>query len=108
MLLSALMYAESIQSAGAAEPNFDQFPKWQPIAEWFKTQHYHSHHLSDAQFDELIAQVNKSINHYQFISDKGDIWKTPDQFHHDKGGDCDDYSIAKMDRLANAGHCCPV
>jgi Predicted periplasmic protein len=88
-----------VQNAYSADP----LMKWQPIAEWLEAQNYQPRDLSDDQFSKLITKVNQSINQYPFIKDKGDTWKTPDQFKQDGGGDCEDYSIAKMDKLAKAG-----
>ena len=48
-----------------------------------------------------VAQANDSVNRYRYMSEKDDIWKTPEQFYGDGGGDCEDFAIAKCELLRN-------
>lgn len=45
-----------------------------------------------------LQDVNNKVNSYKYIPEaKGqDIWKSPEQFYADGGGDCEDAAVAKM------------
>lgn len=46
-----------------------------------------------------VVQVNDVVNRYRYVNEKDDIWKTPEQFYRDGGGDCEDFAIAKCELL---------
>lgn len=55
---------------------------------------------------ELLA-INKRVNKVKYVSDidnykKKDYWAAPDEFYQ-RGGDCEDYAIAKMMALVVRG-----
>jgi predicted transglutaminase-like cysteine proteinase len=58
--------------------------------------------------EDKLKNVNQYFNLYSFQSDKqyqglSDIWKTPEEFVMDGGGDCEDYAIAKYFTLLGLG-----
>ena len=55
----------------------------------------------------VVLEVNDSINQITYVDDsenygKEDYWATPKEFYA-KGGDCEDYAIAKYFELRKAG-----
>ena len=72
--------------------------KWQDLVD---------KHNQDTEREKLEA-VNKFFNRNRFISDlqhwkKSDYWATPIEFLATKGGDCEDFSIAKYITLRALG-----
>ena len=51
----------------------------------------------------MLADVNTEVNAYKYQREQGDIWKTPEQFYKDNGGDCEDFAIAKCAALKERG-----
>lgn len=55
--------------------------------------------------DRQLLAVNKRINqHYEYITETGDYWKSPKEFEADGGGDCEDFAIFKYQVLLNLGY----
>ncbi len=58
--------------------------------------------------NEKIYIINSEINKYEYKTDlelykKNDHWAKPSEFFKNKGGDCEDYAIAKYALLKKAG-----
>jgi predicted transglutaminase-like cysteine proteinase len=80
-----------------------EFKKWLPIKTWLGKQKVPS---SAPQSVALACdQVNRAVNGGFVYQRDGlsDVWYTPDQFVKFHGGDCEDFSIYKMHRLAQMG-----
>lgn len=68
------------------------------------------HQLSqfrDQSLPEMAASVNKLVNKVKYVSDsrnwgRSDYWETPVEFL-ERGGDCEDYAIAKYTALRALG-----
>lgn len=51
-----------------------------------------------------LAAINAHINRaIQYRPDKGDYWQTPVETWEKRSGDCEDYAIAKLARVLDAG-----
>ena len=50
-----------------------------------------------------LTLVNNEVNSYKYTSERKNVWKTPEQFYKDKGGDCEDFAIAKCASLKERG-----
>lgn len=62
---------------------------------------YHSQNQRFGSIYADIYEVNKRTNKFRYFPDKfGDVWKVPEQFKRDGGGDCEDFAIAKYHQLA--------
>jgi predicted transglutaminase-like cysteine proteinase len=51
---------------------------------------------------KLLDRVNQAVNRVRYVSDGGDVWQTPTEFLR-KGGDCEDYALAKYLVLRQLG-----
>lgn len=56
-------------------------------------------HLRDKSDMYKINKVNTEINLFKYIPDESDKWSTLDHFLEKRGGDCEDYAIAKATLL---------
>lgn len=81
LLVLALTACQTISPVNAA--------KWQPIKD------LPSPAITDYEPTTLtINRVHDAVAHdFKYIPDTVDTWKTPDQFKHDHGGDCEDFAI---------------
>lgn len=79
------------------------FKKWQPVKNWFESQNFPIQ--NNQNIPVLCDKVNRDVNFSYIYQRDGlsDIWFTPDEFVAGEGGDCEDYSIFKMYRLAQEG-----
>lgn len=83
--------------------NVSTFKKWLPVKAWMAKQKPSA--LTPYSVPAICDQVNRAVNS-QFVYQRdglNDVWFTPDQFVKFHGGDCEDFSIYKMHRLAQAG-----
>lgn len=50
---------------------------------------------------EDIVQTHQYYNQFEYIAEEEpiDYWKTPEEFIRDGGGDCEDFAIAKYEKL---------
>ena len=48
---------------------------------------------------DTITKLHKYILNYKYIAEIGDHWKTPIEFLHDGGGDCEDFARFCVDVL---------
>ena len=83
--------------------NTSAFTKWAPIKAWLaaNTSKVKPTQPTVIACDKINKQVNKSFV-YQRDGLK-DVWFTPAQFVTCSGGDCEDFSIYKMSKLAALG-----
>lgn len=51
---------------------------------------------------DLLSQVNNLVNRVRYVSDGADTWSTPTEFLR-RGGDCEDFAIAKYLLLRQLG-----
>ena len=58
--------------------------------------------LRSGNFMAQLKNVNQYFNYVNFRSETGDYWKTPAEFMA-RGGDCEDYAIAKYLSLRSLG-----
>ncbi len=63
--------------------------------------------LKDLPMNKMVSRVNEMMNAKRYVSDKAnygktDYWATPVEFFQ-KGGDCEDYAIAKYTALKALG-----
>ena len=63
--------------------------------------------ISSAPLSDQLYRVNRYINHVRYRTDernwdRADFWAIPEQFF-DRGGDCEDYAIAKYISLRSLG-----
>lgn len=63
--------------------------------------------LKSMSYQDMAAEINTIINRYDYIADsvnwgKSDYWATPAEFF-EKGGDCEDFVIAKYAWLRSLG-----
>ena len=97
-LLPTLMHAET---------NFAVFPKWQHALEgleYCRPDCFDFEFKSNPDTRELVGQVNRYVNNvYEYEEEMTDYWKTPQEFVHDGGGDCEDFAIMKYMLLLNLG-----
>lgn len=78
-----------------------QFPKWQRVLTLQETVN-RIIHQDDKMIDFWEIEVERTMKEsllYKYISEKKDVWKSPDEFSNDGGGDCEDYAIWFMFRL---------
>lgn len=83
--------------------NFDNNPhyKWESAAI--------SSPINFSAADNVVTETNNFINaNFKYIEDKtlygkSDYWATPTEFLANKGGDCEDFAIAKYATLAKNG-----
>ncbi len=87
---------------GHAEPN-PAAMRWEPVQAWFQSQTFAEKNLPEKTFLKQLADINKSVNKLEFRRDQKDTWLTPREFFDRRGGDCEDFSIAKMYMLALNG-----
>ncbi|HEY1096423.1 MAG TPA: transglutaminase-like cysteine peptidase, partial [Alphaproteobacteria bacterium] len=108
---------------GANETRYDDltpFTKWSGVLERFRTSFKASMHkpvtqnwmnflkaASELDREDQVKAVNTYMNKVKFIADKdnysmNDYWATPMQFMA-RGGDCEDYAIAKYVSLRALG-----
>jgi predicted transglutaminase-like cysteine proteinase len=79
------------------------FKKWIPVKTWLLKQPAVTTPVYG--LPAVCDQVNRAVN-TQFVYQRdglNDMWFTPEQFVKGHGGDCEDFSIYKMHRLAQAG-----
>ena len=79
------------------------FKKWLPVKTWLGKQSFSS--SAPPSIPATCDQVNRAVNS-QFVYQRdglNDQWFTPDQFVTCDGGDCEDFCIYKMSRLAQMG-----
>ena len=77
--------------------------RWEPVQNWFLDQTFVEKDLPEKTFLKQLADINKSVNKLEFRRDQADTWLTPREFFDQRGGDCEDFSIAKMYMLALNG-----
>ncbi len=79
------------------------FTKWALIKIWLAKKKYPS--KSVYSIPATCDQINREVNTGFIYQRDGlnDIWFTPDQFTQSHGGDCEDFCIYKMHRLAQEG-----
>ena len=77
--------------------------RWEPVQAWFQEQAFAEKNLPEKTFLKQLADINKSVNKLEFRRDQKDAWLTPREFFDQRGGDCEDFSIAKMYMLALNG-----
>jgi predicted transglutaminase-like cysteine proteinase len=80
-----------------------EFKKWLPVKAWLGKQKVPA--SGPASIPAACDQVNRAVNGGFVYQRDGlnDIWFIPDQFVKFHGGDCEDFSIYKMHRLAQMG-----
>lgn len=61
--------------------DIDPFPEYASLS-------FFLHSLKDIDHFNTILQTR-----FQYQQDDGDLWKTPEQFYFDGGGDCEDYAF---------------
>ena len=79
--------------ATANAPDFSEFPKWQAM-------------LDRAEIDEeaTLRRIHaRLVKRYKYIEEENDYWKSPAEFRHDGGGDCEDFAIALYFEAISAG-----
>lgn len=127
-LLAANANASLFSSPKKVNYDISIFPKWIEVLNKFSIERngsYTCNHKDDGNCSEknwddfiknqknyknkydIINSVNKYINKVKYVSDislwgKGDYWATPFQFM-SKGGDCEDFAIAKFFMLREIG-----
>lgn len=85
--------------------DFIDFPKWENVikhARFIRPSMQVSPLFTDRV--AVLRAVQEELAHFMYIpeGDK-DVWKTPEQFKKDKGGDCEDFAIARYYRLLDYG-----
>lgn len=81
------------------------FKKWVPIKKWLEAQKITAKLSATTPLPVVCDQVNRTVNS-QFTYQRdglNDVWFTPPQFVQSFGGDCEDFAIYKMHRLAQLG-----
>jgi predicted transglutaminase-like cysteine proteinase len=80
------------------------FKKWIPVKAWFAGKPI-AIMASSLPVVAACDQINRAVNSgFVYLRDGlNDLWYTPDQFVKAHGGDCEDFSIYKMYRLAQMG-----
>jgi len=54
--------------------------------------------------DQAVAVFEYTTDNFDYKKDtSGDYWKTPEEFRHDVGGDCEDFAIYYRSLLLRAG-----
>lgn len=80
------------------------FKKWGPVKKWLQN---NTGSITAASGPAVVHcdAVNKQVNTgFVYMRDGlNDVWYTPAQFIKSHGGDCEDFSIYKMYRLAQMG-----
>lgn len=71
--------------------DFTYFPKWQRVISTYNP------NLAPTKYTkDTVRKVNSFINTtFRYIPEDKDIWKIPEEFDKDGGGDCEDFAIAK-------------
>lgn len=96
LLFSGISHA----SSDAKYLSIGTFPHWEKVVSSYKK--------SDNNSNMNLEQVNRSVNKVRYVSDsrnwgKGDYWASPEDFYK-RGGDCEDYAIAKYFKLMDMGY----
>ena len=52
-------------------------------------------------FSRTLQGVNDFVNSFDYQPDSDGVWKTPEQFFQDQGGDCEDFAVVKYHYLKN-------
>jgi predicted transglutaminase-like cysteine proteinase len=91
-------------SSGVKYIKLKSFPNWNRVMSVAYQNNYRS---SQNITLDMIRGINTDINKVRYISDidnwgKEDYWETPAEFYA-RGGDCEDFAIAKYFRLLEDG-----
>lgn len=100
MFLAAKAYAMPPES----DPDMTAFSKWQHVLPALQEPEAKStHRLTLAELKKIHTRINKVKYSEDFKAYNAfDYWATPEEFY-EKGGDCEDYAIAKYGELLKRG-----
>ena len=122
LIFNNVAHAELLGSREKKSRNIDNFPKWVNMLERFQEEESLCAKNNDCRLNkianeikksstdsklEIIRKVNNYVNNIKYVKDSdgwniSDYWATPAQFF-EKGGDCEDYAIAKLSILKKMG-----
>ena len=94
--------------AGQKYNSIDAFPHWSSLISSYKNLTATSKNATYKTNNATLEEINRNINKVRYVADiknwgKGDYWATPEDFYR-RGGDCEDYAIAKYFKLLDAGY----
>lgn len=123
LLFTNVSHADRFKLVEKRSHNINEFPKWTSMLERLQQEDSYCNKNKQCAINkmvelirsrtktndklEIISQVNKYANQVKYVRDSliwqtSDYWATPEQFFA-KGGDCEDYAIAKFALLKKMG-----